>query len=295
MEVNLPEHQTYIVAVSGGVDSMVLLDLIIKSHKDWQIVVAHVDHGIRPDSHEDRELVKKIADANHLIFETTELKLGPKASENLAREKRYEFLNVLKNKYQAAAIVTAHQQDDLLETAILNIIRGTGRRGLTAIMDSQDRLRPLLTYPKADIKKFATDHNIPWREDSTNQDVHYLRNYIRLKIMPRFNTSARLKLLDIINKTKTINDELDQSLGELIKHQAVTNELDRAWFSGLSHALAKEVMATWLRFNNLNSFSSLTLERLVVSAKVAKVGQSFPVFSGNYLVINNNSLSLSLL
>src|SRR5690554_6827257 len=101
----------YIVAVSGGVDSMVLLDMM-HSRGDAEIIVAHFDHGIREDSAEDAEFVAKAAEGYGYLFESTREELGKNASEALAREKRYAFLRDLAKKYDAQ-IVTAHHLDDL--------------------------------------------------------------------------------------------------------------------------------------------------------------------------------------
>lgn len=291
----LAKDKTYVVAVSGGVDSMVLLDLIIKNHltNNWQVIVAHIDHGIRSNSENDKRLVEKVTGQSGLAFESIRLNLGEGASEELARSKRYEFLNELVDRYKADAIITAHHEDDLIETAIVNIIRGTGRKGLTSLMNNDKRLRPLISYPKKDILDYAKNNNVIWREDSTNADQKYLRNYIRIKVVPKFDASARSKFISILNKMSDINAELDQELISLISHQSKSNEIDKVWFSLLSHALAREVLATWLRQNHLAGFNKLTLERLVVSAKVARVKQSFPIYSDKYLIINKSTLSLS--
>lgn len=294
MELNLPKNKTYVAAISGGVDSMVLLDLLIKNSKqnNWSIIVAHVNHGIRPDSLEDESLVKSVAEKNSLVFESTRLELGEGASEALARSERYAFLESVKTKHNAAYIITAHHQDDLVETAILNLIRGTGRKGLSALKNNEDKLRPLLEFPKSELIKYAKSNNVVWREDSTNSDTNYLRNYIRLELLPRFDASARLKLISLINNVSVLNKELDEGLDNLIKAQDVQGQLNRNWFNSLSHSLAKEIMATWFRQNDLAGFSRDTLERLVVSAKVARVGQHFPITGGRSLIINKESLCI---
>src|SRR6266542_1461422 len=141
----------YVVAVSGGVDSMVLLDLLRQKPK-LELVVSHFDHGIRPDSEEDRRLVQRIARAYGLPFVYARGNLGPKAGEALAREARYAFLRRVQQEQGAKAIITAHHQDDMLETAIMNLLRGTGRRGLSSLKSREGLLRPLLNWTKKDIR-----------------------------------------------------------------------------------------------------------------------------------------------
>jgi tRNA(Ile)-lysidine synthase len=172
MRVELEKPGTYVIAVSGGVDSMALLDLLVESITEKQkLVVAHVDHGMRPDSAEDRKLVEKTAKALNLDFEYLEARLGPNASEETAREVRYKFLYHIKDKYKAEAIITAHHEDDLIETAIINLIRGTSRKGMSSLSSREGIIRPLLTYPKAELIKYAKSSKLVWREDSTNSDT----------------------------------------------------------------------------------------------------------------------------
>src|SRR6185369_2891937 len=113
----------YVVAVSGGVDSMVLLELLRQKPK-LELIVAHFDHGIRPESGEDRKLVQRIAKHYELPFVYVEGHLGASASEALAREARYAFLRKVQAEQGAEAIITAHHQDDMLETAIMDLMRG---------------------------------------------------------------------------------------------------------------------------------------------------------------------------
>src|SRR5581483_5437597 len=100
-----------------------------------------------------------------------------------------------------------HREDDLIETAIINLLRGSGRKGLTSLKSRDRILRPLLRYKKVEIIKYAKDNNIEWREDSTNEDDSYLRNYVRHNIVSRLDSSARSQLLDIISRVSELNLE----------------------------------------------------------------------------------------
>lgn len=282
------------VAVSGGVDSMVLLDML-RRQAGLELVVAHFDHGIRDDSAEDRELVEAFAKANGLEFVYEEGKLGRGASEAVAREARYKFLHQVLKDTGSAAIITAHHQDDVLETAIINILRGTGRKGLTALRSRDDVIRPLLKVPKKELLEYAKDHNLKWREDPTNQDLSYLRNYVRHKLLTRFSEADRRKLVNVLTELTETNRELDTLLVKQLRAQPVSGTLDRQWFNQLPHAAAREVMAAWLRLNGSRGFDSKTLERLVVAAKTASPGKTFPVQAGTSLKISDDSLALASL
>ena len=132
----------YVVAVSGGVDSVVLLDMVAQEVAPQRLIVAHFDHGIRPESADDAAFVKSLAKQYGLTFETKREELGANASEELAREHRYAFLRDVAKRY-SATIMTAHHADDIIETIAINMTRGTGWRGL-AVLDSPGIERPLL-------------------------------------------------------------------------------------------------------------------------------------------------------
>lgn len=292
MKAVKPKPGKYVVAVSGGVDSMSLLDILARQ-PEVELVVAHFDHGIRSDSAADREFVQKAAENYGLAFFYKEGKLGPSAGEAEARQARYDFLQRVQEQTGAQAIITAHHQDDVLETAIINLIRGTGRKGLTALRERPGIVRPLLNVSKRELADYARSHDLRWREDPTNRETNYLRNYIRHKLLPRFSEADRTNLLNLVTKMRVTNQELDEMLQELIGRQAADNRLDRQWFSQLPHNIALEVMAAWLRGHGAGGFDSKTLERLVVVAKTARPGKTFPVYGAKKLTVNADYLALS--
>lgn len=290
MNISL-EPGKYIVAVSGGVDSMVLLDLLNRQ-TDLELVVAHFDHGIRTDSDLDRQLVQDVANRLGLTFVYEAAKLGPQASEATARVARYAFLERMRQVHGAKAIVMAHHQDDVLETAILNILRGTGRKGLTSLSSWSQVVRPMLHLPKKAIRAYADSQNLKWSEDITNTDEKYLRNYIRHKILPQLDDVARTQLISIIEQMRRINNELDTDLINLMHSQPGVRQLDRSWFVGLPHAVAREFLASWLRARGIGNFDTKTLERVVVAAKVRQVGSLIDIMGGASLVVKRDRLAL---
>lgn len=286
MNISL-EPGRYVVAVSGGVDSVALLHLL-HAEAGVELVVAHFDHGIRSDSAADRIFVSNLASKYGLKFEYTEGNLGEKASEATARAARYEFLRSVMKKHDAQAIITAHHQDDVLETAIINILRGTGRKGLNALSIRSDIHRPLLSVPKNELLAYAKLNHLQWREDSTNTDVNHLRNYVRHKIVPRLDEAGRKKLLDIIDASAETNTKLDALLVKYLQPA-----LNRTKFQGMPHGMAKEVLAAWLRQQGLRGFDRSTLERLVVGAKTGKTGTRLDIMQGSSLHISKDSLAVS--
>jgi tRNA(Ile)-lysidine synthase len=133
---------------------------------------------------------------------------------------------------------------------------------------------------------------LEWREDSTNSDTDYLRNYVRHQLLPRFDAASRERLLTIINQTRDMNHELDSLLAGELRRQSQAAGLDRAWFVQLPHDLALEAMAAWLREGGVRDFDSKALERLVVAAKTADAGKTFEVLHGAKLTVNSRYLAL---
>ncbi len=303
MDINLPAGK-YIVAVSGGVDSVVLLHLLAQKQNEEQrkqtveqdsplsLIVAHFDHGIREDSAEDRRLVQQLAGQYGLPFAYHEGKLGPDTSEAQARQARYAFLHEVRRSNRADGVITAHHQDDVLETIILNLLRGTGRRGLSSLKSTDVVKRPLLHVPKKELLRYAKREGLAWREDSTNADTRYLRNYIRHRILPRFADADREALLAINKRTATLNEVITKELLEYLQLQPGARQLDRHKFGALPPNVAREVMAEWLLTRTDAELSKQLLERLVGAAKTGRNGSKVDVNRGHWLKISRDLLTL---
>lgn len=281
----------YVIAVSGGVDSMVLLDLLAKK-SDIEVIVAHYDHGVRNDSHKDRELVKHTAETMGLQFECVEGNLGADASEERARNARYDFLHTICDRFKAVAIITAHHQDDLIETVFINLLRGTGRKGLTSLKSTDRVVRPLLSVEKAELMLYANEHKIKWREDSTNTDTSYLRNYVRRFVIPKLSIEQKRTLISNVEKLQIINTQTDEEIANYLQLEK-TETIDIRLVNMLNHTESCEVMAGWLRLNGIKDFDKKTIERLVIASKTKAPGTSININKGNYLYILHTSLTIS--
>lgn len=271
------ESGTYVVAVSGGVDSVVLLDLLCKQ-PDLQLIVAHVDHGIRFDSAIDSQFVKMKASENSLLFETKSVSLGVDASEEQARDVRYAFLRELQSKHNARQIVTAHHSDDVIETIIINLIRGTGWRGLGSLRDTEDIARPLLEIAKKDIIKYAQDHNLQWIEDSTNLDLKYQRNHIRHKIATKLNGTQRQSFLDLYRSQLKLIQDIDKhtkSLTSSRRHDYIM------WPSSVS----LEVLRSQLQLTRPQA------RRVLMAIKTARPGTKLEITKEKTLIFTDKTVS----
>ncbi len=210
-----------IVAVSGGVDSVVLLDMLVSKNlstnchllpNSYQLIVAHFDHGIRNNSGDDAIFVAELAKKYKLPFVTKREELGSSASEEKARDQRYAFLRSVAKKHNAK-LVTAHHADDVIESIAINLSRGTGWRGL-AVLDS-DVIRPLTDMDKSEILNYAKKHNLKWREDSTNSTDAYLRNRLRSKISS-LDEDTKSQLLGLWVTQKSTKALIEKECSRLI-------------------------------------------------------------------------------
>jgi tRNA(Ile)-lysidine synthase len=287
MQIEIPAGK-YVVAVSGGVDSTVLLDLL-RLYPGVKLVVAHYDHGIRQDSAEDRLFVQGLARRHRLPYVYDRGRLGAGASEAEARKARYTFLRKVQQASGSSALVTAHHQDDVLETAVINLLRGTGRKGLSSLTSGEGIIRPLLEVPKNEIIDYAKRHGLQWHEDSTNSSDDYVRNHVRHNILPGWSPEAKARLLQISRHMQSVNQEVDGLLDSQVQ-----GKLDREWFILLPHNVTKEVLAAWLRLHNIADFDRKTLERLAVAGKVAEPGKSVDVVKGHVMKVGRDFLALDL-
>jgi tRNA(Ile)-lysidine synthetase-like protein len=273
---------TYVLAVSGGIDSVALLH-VLKDQLGLQLVVAHYDHGIRSDSADDKVFVEQLAAEYGLKFVSERGELGSTASEDTARKARYAFLYKVQKEYRAQAIITAHHQDDVLETAIHNINRGTGPRGLAALSSNGQIIRPLISTTKDEIKAYVAANGLKWHEDSTNSDDSYRRNYIRHQILPRFSAADKKELTERIAAGRELNQKISLLINEFLAENGQNQELRRHPFIMLEHIVAREVMAAWLRQNSIRDFDKKAIERLTHAAKTFHAGKQADV-NGQWII-----------
>ena len=192
--------------------------LAMYAHAD--IIVAHVDHGTRKSSAEDADFVRQKCQELGVKFYETKLELGEGVSEELARKKRYEFLKTIQEK-EGGTLCTAHHLDDVLESIAINLIRGTGWRGLTPFYDNE-LVRPfiILKMWKRGVLKFAGEHEVCFRQDPTNYEAGYLRNRVREK-MAELDETARANIIELFEKQNELRRKIEKLVTELAKQTVV--------------------------------------------------------------------------
>jgi len=296
-----PPAGRYVLAVSGGLDSMALLSLFSAAQKQnrHELVVAHVNHGLRPDAAEDEALVRQAAMAADIAFVTTHLQL-PDRSEATARAARYAFLQQTMLEHSAQAIITAHTRDDQLETIVFAALRTDSGRGLAGIRSAEPLLRPLLDISKVDLLDYARERHMTWREDSTNSDPRYARNAIRQALLPALlaaQPAVGTELLSAAQQLAATQDRVatltSHWLSQHTREQAGQVTIERSAFARQELPVATELLVAVLR----HYFATIEplRERIHEAARVAKTARQGQVDMGGGLSLTVTKETIALL
>lgn len=231
--INLDNDDYVIVGVSAGPDSMALLHMLEKN-LHCKIVCAHINHNVRSQSKEEENYLKEYCEKKKIIFETFKINSYSENNfENEARKKRYDFYEKILKKYNSHNLFLAHHGDDLIETIIMKIIRGSNLEGYAGIktlsyLDNYKIIRPLLSLTKEDIIKYNKENNIKYYIDSTNEDITYTRNRYRLKLLPLLkqeDKNVHLKFLKYSNTLQEydnyINYEIKNKLSRIYNNNCI--------------------------------------------------------------------------
>lgn len=290
-----PQPGRYLVAVSGGVDSVVLLDWLVGAGPGLELVVAHFDHGLRPNSKKDARFVEQLAQKHNLEFHLGVGDLPPGSNEAAARTARYHFLSQTRSDIGARAVIVAHHQDDLIETMILNLQRRTGRRGLTSLRSHDRLLRPFLGLPKTTLLAVAESRGLDWVEDPTNLDTRFARNWVRQEIIPKFDGPAKQKLVEIHQSMLSINDQIDRQLADYLKYVSYRRlglVYPRDWFNSLPDGLASEVVHFWLAGLVGVWGRKAQIDYLVGQLRRLPAGKRLSLTTGQFISLTKRSIRL---
>lgn len=185
------ENDNVIVAVSGGPDSMALLHVLKSLNKKINIICAHVNHNVRKESEKEKKFVEKYCKDNNITFEYMKIEkyTDDIFSENEARVIRYDFFDKLMKKYNSTILLTAHHGDDLIETVLMRLVRGSSLKGYAGFskiyeVNNYKIIRPFIFYTKSDIEKYIKKNDIPYVIDLSNEKDEYTRNRYRHFVLP---------------------------------------------------------------------------------------------------------------
>jgi len=227
------KNKKLLIAISGGIDSVVLTYLL--QQLKFDISLAHCNFHLRgEDSDNDEKLVLQIADHFQLpifkkSFETSNYAKKERLSIQLAaRNLRYKWFDVIVKENKLDYILTGHHADDNLETFLINAIRGTGLDGLTGIPEkNQNIIRLLLPFTREQIKKYAKENAIIWREDTSNMETKYVRNKIRHQVIPtlqELNPSLLSSFQKTLRNLKESRQIIDDTIQRVKNHSVSTTE-----------------------------------------------------------------------
>ncbi len=252
----IASDQLLIVGVSGGPDSLCLLDVLV--HLDYNIIIAHFDHCLRSESRAEAQAVKKTAEDMGIPFllgqknvvryaETHRLSV-----EEASRVARYEFIFQQAERHGVQAVAIGHNADDQVETVLMRFLRGSGLEGLMGIPPVRGKIiRPLIECSRAEIEEYCKENKIGYRVDSSNKEVVYFRNKIRLELLPLLSKDYNKNIKDIMLRLRSIISEVSAYLNqetELLFKEVARREspemviIDLKKFTSLPLALKRRII-----------------------------------------------------
>lgn len=272
----LHERSEFILAVSGGLDSMVLLKAMQKLKPQAQLIVAHFHHGESDDSEikiyraQALRIVKTYCDSHNLKF-FLDKSADKLSSEDEFRKKRLQFFSKVKADFPQAIFATAHHKDDLLETWLLKMIRGTGAESLENFKFwNQKVLRPLLSFTKAEILNYAQAEALAWVDDPSNQQNDYLRNWLRNEWLKSLADKIPGSIDNLTNSLQRLIEEVkvDDRVIDInydFNSEGISTKalIDRTEFLQLNHSDQFKTLAKALKGIGQREFSQGQLEEIM--------------------------------
>ena len=295
--------ETVVTALSGGADSVALLDALRECgrRQGFRVVAAHLDHGLRPDSATDAAFCRNLCARFGVPLHVGSADVRGRAErdraglEAAAREERYSFLRRVARDEAASAIAVAHTRDDQAETFLLRLLRGAGSSGLGAMRARAGHLlRPLLEVSRQEVLEHLRSRGLDWREDETNADLRFSRNRVRHELLPylerHFNPSVR----DVLARTAALladeHERLDDAAGELYRQAARRAKggvfLDGEALRRATRPMARQlVRVALLEAGGLERVKAAHVERILdVSDRAGRSGRRLPLPGGREAV-----------
>lgn len=208
------DQDRIVVGCSTGPDSMALVDMLLKIREKYHltIIIAHVNHNVRKESYQEAEFLKDYCEKNDLIFESMIIEnYGDDNFHNEARNIRYRFFDSVVHKYDANYLMTAHHGDDLMETILMRMVRGSnlsGYVGFRAMVNMDDYVlaRPLISYTKQELEEYDKENNVPYFVDKSNSKDTYTRNRYRKYVLPFLKEEEKDVHLKFLKFSNTLEE-----------------------------------------------------------------------------------------
>lgn len=255
IEENFKFHNNDVIIIgcSSGPDSMALVDMVnnLKDKYNLKLIVAHVNYHVREESNEEAEYVKEYCEKNNLIFEYFYVdEYGDDNFENEARRLRYKFFGRLAKKYNAKYVLTAHHADDLMETILMKLVRGSNLNGYAGFKSEVQRrgykvVRPLISYTKDELINYCENNKVKYYVDKTNSDPFYTRNRYRKYMLPflkKENSEVHKKFLKFSKTLLEVNDYVGEETNRALERCIKDDKIDIDKFKLEDKFIQKEML-----------------------------------------------------
>lgn len=252
-EIKLSNKDIIVIGCSGGPDSMALMYILqeIRKSKELLLICAHVNHNVRSESKQEEEFLRQYCLKNNIVFESMTIQnYGEDNFHNEARKIRYQFFNDILNKYNAKYLMTAHHGDDLIETILMRIVRGSTLKGYAGFekcikKENYILVRPLIFLTKEEIEQYDIKNNIPYVIDKSNFKGKYTRNRYRKEVLPFLRQEDPLvheKFLKFSDTLVEYSNYIDNVLSKVIKKAYNDNELNLEVFLQEDELIQKKII-----------------------------------------------------
>ncbi len=297
----LPVGSRIVVAVSGGQDSLCLLDCLrsLQPKRGWMLAIAHCNHGWRADASANAEYVERLAATWSIPF-LLRVADRPLPGEAAARAWRYAMLTEMAIASHASRVVTGHTRTDRAETLLYHLLRGSGAEGLTSLpwrrsLEAEagiDVVRPLLCVDRADTAAYCQAAGLRVWEDPTNADLHFARNRIRLELMPylrqHFNPQIETALTQLADLLQADTDWLEREAERFwLTYSLDSPRLDRVALSAYALALQRRIVRQWLRVQLQTTPDYATVEKVRRLVAAPNRSRSEPLPGGSCAIVQH--------
>lgn len=300
---DIKNEEYLVIGASAGPDSIALLNLVRTTTKK-KLVCAHIDHNIRKISNEEANYLQQYCQTNNIIFESMTIKsYKEKNFENEARNIRYKFYEQILNIYHSQTLLLAHHGDDLIETVLMKIIRGSNLEGYAGIkeiskLENYQIIRPLLKYTKNDLINYNKEHNLKYYLDETNEDLTYTRNRYRHQLLPILKQEDELVHKKFLNYSQTLQEYfnyIEKITLEKIKTIRKNNKINLLLFNNEDEFIQKNIIfyylsdiyhnkANIIKTSHINSIINL-IKSKKPSGKISLPNNYQAIKEYNYLLI----------
>ena len=252
-EFKFEMDDSVVVGCSTGPDSMALLDMLLKIREKYNLLLicAHVNHNVRKESYEEKEYIEKYCKDNKIIFETMTIEnYGDDNFHNEARNIRYNFFEKVVNKYNAKYLMTAHHGDDLIETVLMRIVRGSNLNGYSGFkkevdLGSYKLIRPLIGFTKEELVKYDEKNKVKYYIDSSNLKDKYTRNRYRKVVLPFLKSedeNVHKKFLRFSENLTLANEFIEKERDKAIKKVLENGKVNITKYKEIDKFLQREIL-----------------------------------------------------